>query len=679
MKNRVERARRRGFRAALVAVWALCFAYVAGATPSISSLSVRQQWPWSANINVYFHLVNNEATPVDVSIALTNGTAGVAVPSRAVTGPRIGLTATGDYRLVIDPTRLAPGGTVLGDLSVTLTLTTSREDADFPLYRVYDLVAKTRTDVTVKALLNGEWGDIETDYAFVDGPYRPDDVLIWTGVTNNPAYKTNCFVMRYVPAGTYTMFAQQKPPGTGMTLTQPFYIGVFEMTQGQCGILSPTRASAYFTNATYAAMRPMGSVSLKDVRGQNSVDWPTGLPAPGMETTYIGRLRTYFGDSSFDLPTSARWEYAARAGCGARWYNGITNNSGVFVSETAPRLCRYRNDGGIVNDTIPDWDAPPENGTAIVGSYLPNAWGLYDCIGNVAELCLDQHAPESTVVANGPYTDWLGIETNAIRHVVRGGSYVNTASELHVDYYTNAEYNKNYAIYGKDYDHKDTLGFRVVCDAVAAPARSEPVTLATATAAAEGAVVLRPEASPFWRTVSATAPVTVPVDWPAGAASATCVLTAYGHAVASASATRVGNESGTTLSFELPVPTVPDEERVYAAELTFTDGNDVALPSDTTQRAQLAVVLGQGNGAAVDVRAPDGEQWGKYKGSHVTLPVDAGVSSLSIDGVSVDPGLDGAVGWYGTILRTGTHVLATDVDGEQSVFIKGLGRTVIFR
>ena len=65
-----------------------------------------------------------------------------------------------------------------------------------------------------------------------------------------------------------------------------------------------------------------------------------------------------------------------------------------------------------------------------------------------------------------------------------------------------------------------------------------------------------------------------------------------------------------------------DEERVYVAELTFADGNGAALSPDTTQRAQFAVVLGQGNGMSVGVRAPNGASWAKYEGTHVTLPVD---------------------------------------------------------
>ena len=61
------------------------------------------------------------------------------------------------------------------------------------------------------------------------------------------------------------------------------------------------------------------------------------------------------------------------------------------------------------------------------------------------------------------------------------------------------------------------------------------------------------------------------------------------------------------------------------------------------------------------------------------LPIAAGTTSLTIDGVTVDPGLDGAVGWYGAVLASGEHTVSTDVEDEQTIFCKRLGITVIVR
>ena len=122
---------------------------------------------------------------------------------------------------------------------------------------------------------------------------------------------------------------------------------------------------------------------------------------------------------------------------------------------------------------------------------------------------------------------------------------------------------------------------------------------------------------------------------------------------------------------------MPDEERVYAAELTFADANDAPL-ADATRQAQIAVVLGQDGGASV-VRAKGGDAWTRYTGTHVTLPVAAGTTSLTIDGTTVYPGLDGAVCWYGTTLTSGMHTLAIDEEEGRTIFFKGLGLQIIIR
>ena len=203
------------------------------------------------------------------------------------------------------------------------------------------------------------------------------------------------------------------------------------------------------------------------------------------------------------------------------------------------------------------------------------------------------------------------------------------------------------------------------------------MALASVTARAAEEIVLKPDVSPFWRTAKAGEPVTVSIAWPDGAATATCTLSAVGQVPLSATVVRNGSERHATLSFSLPVPAMPDEERVYAAELTFADANDAPL-ADATRQAQIAVVLGQDGGASV-VRAKGGDAWTRYTGTHVTLPVAAGTTSLTIDGTTVYPGLDGAVCWYGTTLTSGMHTLAIDEEEGRTIFFKGLGLQIIIR
>ena len=99
------------------------------------------------------------------------------------------------------------------------------------------------------------------------------------------------------------------------------------------------------------------------------------------------------------MPTEAEWEYACRAGSSAgipsasvdeyAWH--ANNSAAQFMSKT------YHN----------------------VGTKKPNAWGLYDMLGNVMEWTLDQYAPYAAASQVNPWTK----STTSYPHAVRGGSF----------------------------------------------------------------------------------------------------------------------------------------------------------------------------------------------------------------------------------------------------------------
>ncbi|MBO7543133.1 SUMF1/EgtB/PvdO family nonheme iron enzyme [bacterium] len=193
-------------------------------------------------------------------------------------------------------------------------------------------------------------------------------------------YKTTKMVMRLIPAGTYIMGSPEGEVGRKdgetqhkVTLTKPFYAGVFEVTQNQYELVTGSTPSEHQGNA-----RPVERVSYNMLRGTDKgAGWPANNEVD--EDSFFGILRDKTG-LSFDLPTEAQWEFACRAETTTALNSG-KNLTGTNEDANMNEVGRYsynQNDGkgGYSQHTT-------------VGSYLPNAWGLYDMHGNVYEWCLD--------------------------------------------------------------------------------------------------------------------------------------------------------------------------------------------------------------------------------------------------------------------------------------------------
>lgn len=227
---------------------------------------------------------------------------------------------------------------------------------------------------------------------------------------NVDTYKTTKLVLRRIDPGTFTM-GSAKAEGNQpheVTLTKPYYIGVFEITQRQWELVMGS-ARADFGEADNHAVRPMEMVSYWMIRGSEAGEkWPANNAVDA--DSFAGRMRARTG-IDFDLPTEAQWEYACRAGTATDYNNG-TDNRG----EKCPnmdKVGRYWSNGGSSFQRA----RLTTGGTAKVGSYQPNAWGLYDMHGNVDEWCLDWYA-ESVSGA----TDPLGPSSGSLR-VMRGGCW----------------------------------------------------------------------------------------------------------------------------------------------------------------------------------------------------------------------------------------------------------------
>ena len=226
-------------------------------------------------------------------------------------------------------------------------------------------------------------------------------------------YKTTKMVMRLIPAGTYIMGSPQGELGRyasddreaqhKVTLTKPFYAGVFEVTQKQYELVTGSNPSEHQGDA-----RPVERVSYNMLRGTDKgKGWPANNEVDG--TSFFGILRAKTG-LSFDLPTEAQWEFACRAETTTALNSGKNLTSETTSDANMDEVGRYRynqNDGkgGYSQHTT-------------VGSYLPNAWGLYDMHGNVYEWCLDWY----NVSYGGNAVDPKGASVGTNRDQ-RGGSW----------------------------------------------------------------------------------------------------------------------------------------------------------------------------------------------------------------------------------------------------------------
>ena len=238
-------------------------------------------------------------------------------------------------------------------------------------------------------------------------------------------YKTTKLVLRKIEPGTFTMGSPSGELGKGsteeqhqVTLTKAFYIGVFEATQKQYKLVTGSNPSGYKHDGNDIDDNAVESVTYDDLRGSGA-NWPAGTGVLG--STFFGQLRIKTG-LRFDLPTDAQWEYACRA------ETTTALNSGKNLSDTT--ACAEAAEVGRYNANRDDGKGKYYNSVCTVGSYLPNAWGLYDMHGNVWEWCLDYlQLNLGTTAVTDPKGPESGSSYNGFR-VLRSGCWSSNANDI---------------------------------------------------------------------------------------------------------------------------------------------------------------------------------------------------------------------------------------------------------
>ena len=333
--------------------------------------------------------------------------------------------------LAANPAKLAHnGGWTAGDriqfLSTIVTNTGSRWfPAGFSLepgkgYQIYTANAG--------ALAFPADGEDQMLYAVVDLSGGPDALTYPIRYTNQApdlnedTCRTTELWLRKIPAGTFIMGSPEDELGRGVTgdetqhevtLTDDYYIGIFECTQKQWELVMGSNPSQYKGDC-----RPVERVSYDMIRGteeQAGAGWPTYGHAVDL-TSFMGKLQGKTG-LVFDLPTEAQWEYACRAG------TTTALNSGKNLLTAEDEEDANMNEVGRYKYNQSDGKGGYSSAHTKVGSYLRNAWGLYDMHGNVQEWCLDWSGSYGTNAVENP----LGPNTGSYR-VFRGSCWQNDAS-----------------------------------------------------------------------------------------------------------------------------------------------------------------------------------------------------------------------------------------------------------
>ncbi|MDO4568897.1 MAG: formylglycine-generating enzyme family protein [Planctomycetia bacterium] len=206
------------------------------------------------------------------------------------------------------------------------------------------------------------------------------------------------YAFRWCPAGSFMMGS---PPGGGqpsenpqhlVTLTKGFWMLETEVTQAMWERVMGSNPS-HFKRSNLPV---------------ESVNW--------LDCTRFCEKISELSGLKIQLPTEAQWEYACRAGTTTAFSFGNTLFGGKANCDgNSPDDANSLDSTKIIINI---------KRTTPVGSYSPNAWGLYDMHGNVWEWCSDWYG--SGYYATSPTSDPNGPESGSQR-VFRGGSWGNSA------------------------------------------------------------------------------------------------------------------------------------------------------------------------------------------------------------------------------------------------------------
>jgi len=350
----------------------------------VTDVKARQRYPWNGKVDIDFTLDSKPTEPYQMQVEVYDNVGKTNLPVKSVCTEGVSAEAnpcmvrTDTRRIVWDAAKDLPNG-----FKCTNVLVSCQDDR---------LIAESNRYMIVE-LSSGA-------ISYTNCPPRGG----WT-----EEHMTTKMVLRRIAPQTFFMGSPASDVEHTsnetlhrVTLTKPYYIGIFEVTVKQfaliCGCSGDDTQPVF---KTWADIRGYDTTNGES----GSIDGVTFTVTPDNVVTdycwpntdavddesFIGKLRTRT-NLPFDLPTEAQWECACRAGTSAPLNVGFTNsviNKGLIQGEKK--------------------SFPSGSGYQYVGNYMPNSLGVYDMNGNAAEWCLDVYREN---LGTADVLDPIGDEVN---------------------------------------------------------------------------------------------------------------------------------------------------------------------------------------------------------------------------------------------------------------------------
>lgn len=355
-----------GFKRLLVALAASVVSGSAFAAEQVMIDKVANRYPWDGKVDCTYTLGGLNSMYFYRGAFTLSVMAGGERISRTVTNDVASVDGT--YDAVFDCAELfGPGRYPNGGLTVKLIR--CQTVPGLPPQDATGTPIGVKGDVIVIDVSGGPTADRYPTEEYFD---------VDMGLFNCDVYKSSRIVLRKVPAGSYYCQpgADENTRVTQKLTTRGYYIGQFPITQGQMKMVMDTY-NAKSTGWGEGNTHPDFWMSW--ITAHCSIA-PDGAITDTSPDGFLKRLAVKTGMYDLNLPTEAQWEIAARAGSpapfGSYWFNNLE-------SEVTPDQIALVAQKGNYRSNV-----------RVSGAKYPNAWGLYDMLGNIAEYCRDVYIEE---------------------------------------------------------------------------------------------------------------------------------------------------------------------------------------------------------------------------------------------------------------------------------------------